>query len=368
MQWGASLVTLSAIQLQEIERGQVAINWRRAERAFCANGSRTQASKPQPPEIKQPIQATETAPAAEYPESVTFYTYMGIDAARPRSGVGGAWRLYILAKELDRDGVGRVALADLRGFALHLGLNPRTYQRWIDQAERRGVLSYFQKESGERWVNLQSPAKLCHALGWDAIGKKMQIDPALLIGTGWKANIFASVYAGPNGRQISRERIQKIYNVAARTQAHRDNQAETDRQSNYADTGIEANAGDVKAWQQNRPEWKGLYRASNGHLYRRLPDTRATDRVILIGTGRSKKALSELRHLQEITACYKRDQALVNGIEDTEYIRLFNRNPAQLKTSERKLARQDHPHVVDVFQHVYDNKDSGAGIWDTINL
>jgi hypothetical protein len=293
---------------------------------------------------------------------------MGVDAARRLSGVGGAWRLYILAKELDQDGVGRVTLADLRGFALHLGLNPRTYQRWINQAERRGVLSYFQKESGEWWVNLQSPAKLCHVLGWDAIGKKMQVDPALLIGPGWKANIWASVSAGIDGRQISRERLQKVYNVPARTQTHRDNQADVNRQSNYADTGIEVSAGDVKAWQQNNPQWKGLFRASNGHLYRRLPDTRATNKVILIGTGRGRKALSELRHLQDITACYKRDQALANGIEDSEYIRLFNRNPKQLKTSKRKLERQKKPRVVDVFQHVYDNKDSGAGIWDTINL
>ena len=362
-------MSLSAIQLQEIERGQAALKRRRAEFAFCANGSRTQPKKPEAPRIEQETkpEAIQEKPTEEYPQDVSFYTYMGIDAARARSGVGGAWRLYILAKALDQDGVGRVALADLRGFALHLGLNPRTYQRWINQAERRGVLSYFQKESGEWWVNLQSPAKLCHAMGWDAIGKKMQIDPALLIVPGWKANIWASVSAGMNGRQISRERLQKVYNVAARTQTHRDNQADVNRQANYADTGIIANAADVKAWEQNRPEWKGLFRASNGRLYRRLPDTRATNKVILIGTGRGRKALSELRHLQDITACYKRDQALANGIEDSEYIRLFNRNPKQLKTSKRKLERQENPRVVDVFQHVYDNKDSGAGIWDTIS-
>jgi len=361
-------VSLTANQRQEIERGQAALNRRRAEFAFCANGSRKTAHKPQPPRIEQDKTATGSPESGKYPESVAFYSYMGVDAARRLSGVGGAWRLYILAKELDQDGVGRVTLADLRGFALHLGLNPRTYQRWINQAERRGVLSYFQKESGEWWVNLQSPAKLCHVLGWDAIGKKMQVDPALLIGPGWKANIWASVSAGMDGRQISRERLQKVYNVPARTQTHRDNQADVNRQSNYADTGIEVSAGDVKAWQQNNPQWKGLFRASNGHLYRRLPDTRATNKVILIGTGRGRKALSELRHLQDITACYKRDQALANGIEDSEYIRLFNRNPKQLKTSKRKLERQKKPRVVDVFQHVYDNKDSGAGIWDTINL
>jgi hypothetical protein len=365
---GLSNVSLTANQRQEIERGQAAVNRRRAEFAYMANGSRKKPHKPQPPRIKQPAPAkVETIPS-QYPESVAFYSYMGIDAARRLSGVGGAWRLYILAKELDRKGLGKIPRADLRAFALHLGLNPRTYQRWIIQAERRGVLSYFQKESGEWWVNLQSPAKLCHAMGWNAIGKKMQIDPALLIGPGWKANIWASASAGLDGRQISRERLQKVYNVPARTQTYRDNQADVNRQSNYADTGIIASAGDLPAWQQNNSQWKGLFRASNGHLYRRLPDTRATNKVILIGTGRGKKALSELRHLQDITACYKRDQALANGIEDSEYIRLFNRNPKQLKTSKRKLERQEKPRVVDVFQHIYDNKDSGAGIWDTINL
>ncbi len=363
-------MSLSAIQLQEIERGQAALKRRRAEFAFCANGSRTQPKKPEAPRIEQETkpEAIQEKPTEEYPQDVSFYTYMGIDAARARSGVGGAWRLYILAKALDQDGVGRVALADLRGFALHLGLNPRTYQRWINQAERRGVLSYFQKESGEWWVNLQSPAKLCHAMGWDAIGKKMQINPALLIGKGWKANVWTSVSAGRHGRQISRERLQKAYNVPARTQTYRDNQADVNRQANYANTGIIANSADVNAWQENNPQWKGLFRASNGRLYRRLPDTRATDRVIFIGTGRSEKALKELRHLQDITARYKGDWALDNGIEDTEFIRLFNRNSKQLKTTERKLKRQDKPRVVDVFQYIYDSKDSGAGIWDTITI
>ena len=361
-------MSLSAIQLQEIEHGQAVINRRSAEFAYMANGSRKEEYKPQPPEIKQPTRAPETAPAAEYPDSVTFYTDMGINAARRRSGVGGAFRLYILAKALDNQGLGKIPRAELRAFALHLGLNPRTYQRWSNQAERRGVLSFYQVKSGEWWINLQSPAKLCHALGWDAIGKKMQIDPALLIGKGWKANVWTSVSAGRHGRQISRERLQKAYNVPARTQTYRDNQADVSRQANYANTGIIANSADVNAWQENNTQWKGLFRASNGRLYRRLPDTRATDRVVLIGTGRSRKALSELRHLQDITACYKRDQALANGIEDTEYIRLFNRNSTQLKTSERKLARQEQPRVVDVFQYIYDSKDSGAGIWDTITI
>ena len=362
---------LSPAIIEEIKQGQIAIDRRKAEICFMANGSRGQAYKPQPPRIEQ-LEQPKTAPAAplsdKYPERVAFYSYMGINAARRYSGVGGGWRLYILAKALDRQGLGKIPRAELRAFALHLGLNPRTYQRWINQAERRGVLSYFKKESGEWWVNLQSPAKLCHALGWDAIGKKVEINPALLIGKGWKANAWACVSAGLKGQQISRERLQKVYNVPARTQTYRDNQADINRQSNYADTGIKASAGDLPGWHQNNPQWKGLFRASNGRLYRRIPDTRSTDLVILIGTGRGRKALKELRHLQNITACYKRDQALSAGIEDSEYIRLFTRNPKQLKTSERKMKRQDKPRVVDVFQHVYENKESGAGIWDTINL
>ncbi|MDX8400539.1 MAG: hypothetical protein R8K20_09885, partial [Gallionellaceae bacterium] len=158
---GKSKVSLSASDRQEIVNGQAAINRRRAEFAFMANGSRTQSSKPQSPALAQPPQAPETAPENQYPYRVTFYTAMGIDAARRCSGVGGAWRLYVLAKALDRQGLGKIPRAELRAFALDLGLNPRTYQRWIDQAERRGVLSFYKIKSGEWWVNLQSPGKLC---------------------------------------------------------------------------------------------------------------------------------------------------------------------------------------------------------------
>ncbi len=362
--------TLSANDLQIIQAGQAAINRRRAEFAYMQNGSRPTEYRPTPPSSETPQerpQAAQKPTPTEYPQDVTFYLVMGLQAARRYSKIGGAWRLYVLAKALDghgREAVGSVLDDDLRAFALHLGVNPKTYRRWYKRAVNAGLFDPIQDKRGAWRLILPSPGKAALYMGADDIGRKVEISAADLIGAGWKARVNAGLSA--RGLQISRERQQKTYNIPASTQKYRDNQAGVNRQANYACSDYKA---DELQGLKEFSNHKGLFVASNKRVYWRLPDTRTTDKATDAGKGRGRKAKAELKTLQEQdqNGALKRQRALSGdlAVNDSEFVRLFCHTPAQRKASERKVSRRDNLGVSEIYQAAYENLTSGAGVWDT---
>ena len=355
-------MSLSALDRQEIANGQAVINRRRGEFAYMANGSRKQPHKPQPPQIEQQspepeiIQATES----QYPETVTFYTVIGLHAARVKPKIGGAWRLYVLAKALDTKGIGRIPLNDLRDYALHLGASPRKWQLWIKRALKRGIFYEFTRD-GKKWIDLPSPAKTALAMGAYDIGKKAEVKASLLVKSGWKNIIQAAYVATFNGAQISREKMQKTSNVPTSTQRYRENKAGVKRQAHYAQSNLKA---DSLPMLQDFSDHKGVFLASNKRIYWRLPDSRTTDQALYVGRGRMRKAIGELRELQRQNGLLIMQRAFSDDLADSEYIRLFNLTDKQRKASERKVGRQDNTSVFEVYLKAYENKQSGAGIWD----
>ena len=360
-------MSLTANELQEIERGQAAINRRRAEFAYMRNGSRKQPKQPKPPEITKPtLEARREYKCSEYPEKVTYYLSMGLRAARRYSGSGGAWRLYVLAKALDghgREARGQIEAEQLRTFALDLGVNPRTYRRWYKRAISFGLLDPVQNKRGAWRLILPSAGKAAHYIGADDIGRKIEIEAGDLIGKGWKARINSGMAA--QGLQISRERQQKKYNVPASTQRYRDNQAGVTRTANYAILDKKYTANCLPGLQEFSHH-KGLFVANNGRIYTRKPDTRTTDITTDAGKSRGRKAKAELRNLQdqEHNGAFKMQRANGDdpGVDFSEFVRLFCRTSAQRKASERKI--KNNLSVSEIYQAAYDNKTSGAGVWD----
>ena len=366
-------MSLSAADLQIIQAGQVAIDRRRAELAFCANGSRAQANRPTPPEIKptEPTQAPQQAQAdqaTEYPETVTFFALMGVHAARRYSRIGGGWRLYTLAKALDghnREAVGSIQSDDLRAFAQYLGVIPRTYRRWYRQAVEVGLFDPVQTKRGSWRLILPSAGKAAHYIGADDIGRKVEMSAADLLGKGWKANVWAAFEAS-RGQQISRDRLEQMTGVPTSTQRYRDNQAGVTRTANYAILDKKYTANCLPGLQEFSHH-KGLFVANNGRIYTRKPDTRTSDIATDAGKGRGRKAQAELNTLQEQdqNGAFIEQRALSGDLAASEFIRVLCKTPAQRKASERKAARQDNLRVTEIYQHAYTNETSGAGIWDT---
>ena len=376
-------MSLSATDLRAIQAGQAAINRRRAEFGYMANGSRHNPARPQPPQVKQDLQclqgeqstqstqppgrlrATTKPTPTEYPETVAIYALMGVEAARYGSGTGGAWRLYVMAKALDghnREAVGWIDLDHLRAFALYLGVNPRTWCRWYEEAVKIGLLDPVQTKGGAWRLLLPSPGKAAFYMGAGHIGRKARMSAADLVGKGWKARVWAAFEAA-RGLQISRDQLEKISGVPTSTQRYRDDQAGVKRTANYAQSHYRA---EHLPGLQEFTNHKGLFLANNGRVYWRLPDTRASDIATDAGKGRGRKAQAELNTLQEQeqSGASKERRALSDDLASSGYVRILCNTPAQRRASERKVSKQDYDSVREVYQRIYENKTSGSGIWD----
>ena len=359
---------LSAKDIREIANLQATIDRRRAEFSFCANGSRRSAYKPQPPKVEtqesdivEQKKSAETLSLGEYPERVTFYVGMGVRAAQRGAVFGGAWRLYILSKALDKTGYGRIPLSDLRKYSSAAGVSNRSFHRWLKIAVDAGMMDKFNRQSGEIWLYLPGPAKVAKIMGCSRIGRKVEIAARLLVGSGWKAYVWDGAQAaGADGIQMSRKQLAKTYGVSVRTQRYRTSFAGTECQANYANLGIKTSDDHLQGWADNTHH-KGLFVAGNGYLYARKPDTRSSRFVLDVGKGRSRKAQAKLRQDQEYSLNMQRVQ--VNDFE-AEFIRLFCNTPKQLEASEKKAERQDIQTVTELYERWY-TSGSGSVIWET---
>ena len=165
---------------------------------------------------------------------------MGIAAARRYSKLGGGWRLYVLAKALDPQGLGKIARDDLRDYALFLGVNVRTFERWIIQARNAGLFYTDVQNSSGQWMIVMANAGIAAAeLKCESVGRKVTLPAAALIGNGWKARVWAAYEITHNGQPIARATMQKIVNVAVSTQRYRDAQAKVNRVRNFAKSDIQ---------------------------------------------------------------------------------------------------------------------------------
>lgn len=278
---------------------------------------------------------------------------MGIQAARRASKIGGAFRAWVLGKALDAPGLGMVKRDELQAFALSLGMNLRTWQRWVNEARDNDLLIDIQK--GEDWYFiLPNPGRVALAMGLENIGnRKAIIDLSLLVSKGWKARVFS---AWEDGKQIAREQIQKTVNVSVSTQRYRDDQAGTERQRNYAKSRMTA---DKLPGLKEHSNHKGLFVMRCGVIGFRVPDTRHST-VTERGTkGRARKINRFIRNSQQEGLSNMR-QALTDEVKP-EYIRLFNLTEAQRLDTQRKISRRDLL-VLDLYQQAQEAR-SGAMIW-----
>ncbi len=297
---------------------------------------------------------------SHFPEHVTFYDLMGIEAARRASGTGGGWRLYVFAKALDKTGLGSVVRDDLRAFILSLGVNPRTCERWIAEARNAGLVTDWQKQSGEWMLALVSAGRAGYALQCvNGIGRKVEMAARDLVRPGWRARVFS---AWESGKQISREQIQKAVNVSVSTQRYRDSQAGTKRQRNYSKSAITA---DNLTGIQENTNHKGTFATRDGFVAWRLPDTRTTAQAVKLGRGRARKANKIIRQLATVqlqSGLSKMRQAFSAEVEKpNDFIRLFNSTPDERKATERKLSRTDSP-IREIYERAREAK-SGSVIW-----
>lgn len=298
-----------------------------------------------------------------FPDQVNFYPVMAIAAARRSSRIGGGYRLYVLAKALDQQGLGNVKRDELREYALSLGVSPRQWQRWITEARTFGLVKDWQRKTGEWMLALPNAGAAAFSMNCESIGnRKVSMRADLLIGSGWKARIWAAYEATHNGKPISRERMQKIVNVPVSTQRYRDTQAGVMRQPNFAKLKAKA---DALPMLREFGQHKALFVREDGHIGSRKPDARFTDIALRGGKGRTRKANKTLHRLQRDRGLSLVRQAFGDNVTpETEsvYIRQFNFTPNQRQATERRIAKMDGYQPPTIYELSHTAK-SGSLVW-----
>lgn len=284
-----------------------------------------------------------------WPEAVTLYTGMAIAAARRASHVGGGYRLYVLAKAIDRRGTGRIRREDLRAFAYSLGVSPRQWQRWTNEARAADLFTDVQSQAGEWLLILPNAGRAAAALHCQAVGLPVTIRADALFGTGWRARMWGAYEATYNGQPITRRRLQALSDVPERTQRYRDGQAGTLRTRNYSKSDRRA---DHLAGELEHGRHEGTFTTPDGYIAWRLPNSYAASYATRRGKGRARKAN---RVIQAITASQHLDgllptqQPLSLDFDRAAIVTLFHRTPQKAAGTLRKLARSDRSDVLEIY-------------------
>ena len=306
----------------------------------------------------------------ESEKTVTFYAEMGIEAARRFSGVGGGWRLYVIAKSLDAKGLGMVKRDELESFMLELGVDQRSFYRWINEARRYDLVIDVQSVDGDWMLRLPNAGKAAASLGCQRISRKVTLPIMTLIGKGWKARVNGAFMATFNGKPIARETIQKTYNIPQSTQRYRDAAARVTRITNIADLGeVENSRETIELLQAAKRE--GLYHGEyvkGGNLYRRLPNIYQFTTAIRGGRGRARKANKIIKLQQQQNGLLQKQQALSDDVAP-DFVRLYNMTEAQTKRTVKRIDEQNTKvqFVYELKDHTYKER-NGIVLWNLVSV
>ncbi len=303
---------------------------------------------------------TKAQPADVYPVNVTFYSLMGIEAARRGSGSGGAWRLWVLARALDNAGRGIIKRDDLRAFVVgHLGVNRMTWKRWYSDAMRLEIFKESRNAAGVWYMVFSNAGIIGAALGCvDGVGRRVTMPAAALVGYGWAARVFAAHEVTYKNKPIARETMQKKINVSRSTQQYREARAGVKKIMNIAkmNRGADHLPG-VVDHDRNPGAW---FVDKKGILNRRLPNTYQYKNAVLSQRGRGRKVNRILRGLinsQQQSSLLKmeRAQSFIDADESEtpgDVIRLYNMTPEETKHSKKKIQHNDPRHeIAGVYQY-----------------
>ena len=280
--------------------------------------------------------------AADLP-TVRFWPIMGINAARVNHG--GAWKIYVLAKNLDLTGRGAIPLENLIKWVKALGVHPKTFNRWLGDALALGLITERARHDG--WVVLASNQAAAVTLGCNhAGGRPASITAAALVTHGWRAQVFAAYEETHGGRPISRAKQESLTGVPISTQRAYDNQAGVIRKRNIAISEepvkclegakeFENRAGPFP-WRDKRRRYKVLAWW--------LPDNRTAPGAESLQRGRTKKINKAIKHLinQRDNSLFIQEQAQsYDGEGVLPFIRIFQPSAVSARSMERKIIKAD---------------------------
>lgn len=227
-----------------------------------------------------------------------------------------------------------------------LSLDPRKFRRWLREAERTGLLRVKPSRRGPLLI-LTGIERAAEILGCESLGPRpMSIPAELLIGSGWRANMWGAFLAslGDGKVTISRAKLRELSGVPERTQARWEGEAGVIARANYA---VSDRAAGGLEWERDFIRahafaWRDA--ASGGRVIAwRLPDTRIASGLLRsCANGRTRKINRELRG----ASFYK-----VRG--RLRQLRIFRASLKAAERAARKICQPDQPRALLPVREMY---------------
>lgn len=202
-----------------------------------------------------------------------------IFAAQASNKPLGAYRLWFLAKHFDR-GNGFIPKKNFKRYLKSLEIPKSNLLRWLEQAIALGLL----QSNGESY-KLESWQGAARSVGVKRVLRFTKIPLDRFIRPHWQAWVFASYLTHFDGKPISRETLEKLTGIPARTQLEYEKHARVEKTANYAEICDPQSNPNLACKVMGSPGYYG----KNGKIRKRLPNSYQVEDVFLGNKGRTKQ-------------------------------------------------------------------------------
>ena len=236
----------------------------------------------------------------------------------------GAFKLWFIAKGFD-NGSGFIPAKDFRHYVNSLGVNDKTYYRWLDQAIELGLIDRVKDNKQVYRLTAWERGKAIAGINGDLL-RAVNIPLKQFVAKGWLSILWAGFLKHFEGKPISRATLERLTGVPARTQLSYETKAQVRAKANYATYGLAPETIERALEFMPIVYRPGHYVTQGGEYRRRLPDTRiAPNEVSLANVGRLKRI----------------NQALYTEGSSQAIYRLYTENAKQTKRAMRGIRRTD---------------------------
>lgn len=157
------------------------------------------------------------------------------------AGLGGAIRVWLVARLLMRDGSGLVEQSQVTAFLDGNGVHERTRRRWTAQALELGLLIPYESKKGVQGYKIKSVTKTAQTIGCSNVGSRpVAIFAKKLLQKGWRSYVWAAYLACFKPLPVSRAKKAQLSGVARRTQIGREKNLPLIKTPTFTLTGIPA--------------------------------------------------------------------------------------------------------------------------------
>jgi hypothetical protein len=280
---------------------------------------------------------------------------------------GGGWRIWCIARGMDDKGSGKINQADLYSRLRELGVSDHNRGEWIREAERAGLIErHTYKRDGTKVILITGLARGADLLGCPKIGPAVYMtDPSKLFVRYWRSNLWDAFLATTDGKPVSQITKENITGISPRVQRNYIEHSSATKTINIAQTQYTIDS--ITGLNENSHRH---YFIMNKQVYQRLPDSFSVpaSEYYKAPKGSTRNAQARLDKLRSQGSDILQSSFHFSSSvppRDCYGQRIFNRTYAELKATNKKLARLDSSNKPDTVFHEPQKFKKRYMIWNT---